>query len=162
MAAHKELKTGSSAPSFELPDAEGKTVSLADMKGKWIILYFYPKDNTSGCTTEAIDFTSMLPGLHSLNCEVIGISPDSCKSHQKFIQQHSLMVQLLSDIDKKVLEQYGVWQLKKLYGNEYYGVSRTTFLIDPDGKIRHIWKNVKVKGHVDDVKQKLIKLQEEA
>lgn len=162
MATHKELKAGSKAPLFKLPDADGNTVSLADLKGKWIILYFYPKDNTSGCTTEALDFTSSLPELHSLNCDVIGISPDSCKSHQKFIQQHSLMVKLLSDENKTVLEKYGVWQLKKLYGNEYYGVSRTTFIIDTEGKIRHIWNNVKVNGHVDDVKKKLIELQKEA
>lgn len=161
MAENKELKTGIKAPAFKLPDAEGKTVSLSDYKGKWLVLYFYPKDNTSGCTTEAVDFTSSLPELHSMNADVIGISPDSCKSHQKFMIKHSLMVTLLSDEEKTVLQKYGVWQLKKMYGNEYYGVSRTTFLIDPDGKIRHIWNNVKVNGHTTEVKEMIKKMQSE-
>lgn len=159
MAENKELKIGNKAPLFKLPDADGNTISLADLKGKWVILYFYPKDNTSGCTTEAVDFTSSLPELHKMNAEVIGISPDSCKSHQKFIQKHDLLVTLLSDEEKTVLQKYGVWQLKKMYGNEYYGVSRTTFLIDTDGKIRHIWNNVKVNGHIEEVKLKLAELQ---
>ena len=94
-----------------------------------------------------------------MNAEIIGVSPDSCTSHQKFIVKHSLMVTLLSDENKGMLEKYGVWQLKKMYGKDYYGVVRTTFLIDPDGKIRHIWKSVKVKGHIEDVKSKLKELQ---
>ncbi len=159
MAENKELKTGTKAPSFKLPDAEGSIVSLSDLKGKWVVLYFYPKDNTSGCTTEAVDFTTSIPELRGLNAEVIGISPDSCKSHQKFILKHNLMVTLLSDEEKTVLQKYGVWQLKKMYGNEYYAVARTTFLIDPDGKIRFIWNNVKVNGHTDEVIDKLRELQ---
>ncbi len=159
MAEHKELKTGVRAPAFKLPDAEGNPVSLADYKGKWLVLYFYPKDNTSGCTTEAVDFTGSLPEFRGMNAEIIGVSPDSCTSHQKFIVKHSLMVTLLSDENKGMLEKYGVWQLKKMYGKDYYGVVRTTFLIDPDGKIRHIWKSVKVKGHIEDVKSKLKELQ---
>ena len=159
MAENKELNPGAIAPAFELPDSQGNLIPLSAMKGKWVILYFYPKDNTSGCTTEAVDFTSSIAELRKLNTEVIGISPDSCKSHQKFIQNHGLMVTLLSDVEKKVLNKYGVWQLKKMYGNEYYGVARTTFLIDPDGKIRYVWNNVKVNGHSDEVKTKLIELQ---
>ncbi len=161
MVENKELKTGLNAPPFKLPDAEGNTVSLSDMKGKWVILYFYPKDSTSGCTIEAVDFTSSMPELRKINVEVIGISPDSCKSHQKFIQNHDLLVTLLSDEEKTVLRKYGVWQLKKMYGKEHYGVSRTTFLIDTEGKIRFIWNNVKVNGHVDEVKSKLIELQKQ-
>jgi peroxiredoxin Q/BCP len=159
MTEHKELKIGVKAPAFKLPDAEGNTVSLADYKGKWFVLYFYPKDSTSGCTTEAVDFTGSLPDFRSKNAEVVGVSPDSCKSHQKFIVKHSLMVTLLSDEEKTVLEKYGVWQLKKMYGKDYYGVVRTTFLIDPEGKIRHIWNNVKVNGHIDEVKNRLKELQ---
>lgn len=159
MAENRELKQGIKAPAFKLPDSDGNSVSPGDMKGKWLILYFYPKDNTRGCTTEALDFTANLPELHRMNAEVIGISPDSCKSHQKFIQNHNLQVKLLSDEEKKVLQRYGVWQLKKLYGNEYYGVSRTTFLIDTTGKIRHIWNNVNVNGHIDAVISVLKELQ---
>lgn len=160
MSQIKQLKIGSKAPSFSLSDAEGNKVSLKDYAGKWLVLYFYPKDNTSGCTTEAVDFTSSLPELQKLNCNVAGISPDSCKSHQKFILKHNLMVTLLSDEDKKVLEKYGVWVTKKMYGREYFGVSRTTFLIDPTGKIQHIWENVKVKNHAAEVLEKLKELQQ--
>ena len=160
MSQIKQLKIGSKAPSFSLPDDEGNKVSLKDYARKWLVLYFYPKDNTSGCTTEAVDFTSSLPELQKLNCNVTGISPDSCKSHQKFILKHNLMVTLLSDEDKKVLEKYGVWVTKKMYGREYFGVSRTTFLIDPTGKIKHIWENVKVKNHTAEVLEKLKELQQ--
>ena len=159
MSQIKQLKIGNKAPSFSLPDSKGNKVSIKDYSGKWLVLYFYPKDNTSGCTTEAIDFTSSLPEFNKLNCHVAGISPDSCKSHQKFILKHNLMVTLLSDEEKTVLEKYGVWKLKKMYGREYYGVSRTTFLIDTSGKIVHIWENVKVKNHIDEVMNKLKELQ---
>lgn len=159
MAENKELEAASRAPGFILPDAAGNPVSLSSMKGKWVILYFYPKDSTSGCTTEAVDFTLSLHEINKMNAVVIGVSPDSCKSHQKFIQKHGLQVTLLSDEEKTILQKYGVWQVKKMYGNEYYGVVRTTFLIDDKGVIRYIWKNVKVNGHVDDVKFKLAELQ---
>jgi peroxiredoxin Q/BCP len=160
MAENKQLKTGIKAPDFKLPDASGDMVSISQYKNKWLVLYFYPKDSTSGCTTEAVDFTSSLPELRGLNTEVVGISPDSCKSHQKFIMKHNLAVTLLSDEEKKVLQKYGVWQIKQMYGKEYPGVVRTTFLIGPDGKIKHIWNNVRVKDHVHDVVQKVKELQQ--
>jgi len=138
MAENKLLKIGNKAPDFKLPDASGAAVSLKDFKDKWLILYFYPKDNTSGCTTEAIDFTGRLPEFKKLNALVAGVSPDSYKSHQKFIENHDLAVILLSDENKSVLEKYGVWQIKKMYGKEHYGVVRSTFIIGPDGKIKHI------------------------
>ena len=159
MAENKQLKIGNKAPDFKLPETSGETVSLKDYKDKWLILYFYPKDSTSGCTTEAVDFTGSLPEFKKLNAAVVGISPDSCKSHQKFITKYDLAVTLLSDEEKTVMEKYGVWQLKKMYGKDYMGVVRTTFLIDPDGKIKHIWNNVKVAGHVEDVLMKLKELQ---
>lgn len=159
MAENKQLKIGNKAPDFKLPETSGETVSLKDYKDKWLVLYFYPKDSTSGCTTEAVDFTGSLPEFKKLNTAVVGISPDSCKSHQKFITKHDLAVTLLSDEEKTVMEKYGVWQLKKMYGKDYMGVVRTTFLIGPDGKIKHIWNNVKVSGHVEDVLIKLKELQ---
>ncbi len=153
-----ELKAGDLAPEFCLPDADEKEVCLKDFRGKWVVLYFYPKDNTSGCTREAIDFTEHLEEIEKLGAVVLGVSPDSTKSHVKFREKHNLKVTLLSDPEHKVLEMYGVWQLKKMYGREYYGVVRSTFLIDPDGKIAHIWRKVKVKGHVDDVINRLKEL----
>jgi len=159
MAENKQLKIGNKAPDFKLPDASGDLISLKDYKDKWLILYFYPKDNTSGCTTEAIDFTGSLSDFKKLNASVAGVSPDSCRSHQKFIEKHDLAVTLLSDEEKTVLTKYGVWQLKKMYGKDYFGVARTTFIIGPDGKIRHIWNNVKVEGHIGEVLDKLKELQ---
>ncbi len=159
MAENKQLKIGNKAPDFKLPDASGEMVSLKDFKDRWLVLYFYPKDNTSGCTTEAIDFTGSLPEFKKLNASVAGVSPDSCKSHQRFIENHDLAVILLSDENKTVLEKYGVWQLKKMYGKEHYGVVRSTFIIGPDLKIRHIWNSVKVTGHITEVLNKLKELQ---
>ncbi|MBU7026238.1 MAG: thioredoxin-dependent thiol peroxidase [Theionarchaea archaeon] len=149
------------APDFCLPDKDSNNVCLKDFKGKWIVLYFYPKDNTKGCTLEALDFTENLMEFETMNAVVIGVSPDSVKSHQSFAERHQLQVMLLSDPDHTVLEQYGVWQLKKMYGREYYGVVRSTFLINPEGVIVHSWRNVKVKNHVNIVKEKLQELQKE-
>ncbi|NOX38255.1 MAG: thioredoxin-dependent thiol peroxidase [Calditrichaeota bacterium] len=153
------MSVGDQAPDFCLPDASEREVCLKDFRGKWVILYFYPKDNTSGCTTEAVDFTRHLPDYHALNAVVVGISPDSCQSHRKFIDKFGLKVQLLSDPDQRVLKQYGVWQKKKMYGREYMGVVRSTFLIDPEGKVAYIWPKVKVAGHADAVLKKLQELQ---
>ncbi len=155
----EKLEIGKKAPDFCLPDQNNKEVCLEDFRGKWVILYFYPKDNTSGCTREAIDFTEHLDEINSLNAVVLGVSPDSVKSHVRFREKHGLKVTLLSDPEHEVLETYGAWQLKKMYGREYYGVVRSTFLIDPEGKIAFIWPKVKVKGHVEAVIEKLKELQ---
>ena len=126
-----------------------------------MVLYFYPKDNTPGCTREAQDFTENLEEFEKLNAVVIGISPDSVESHKKFRKKKNLKVILLSDSEHKVIESYDAWKLKKTRGREYYGVVRTTYLIDPEGKIAYVWKNVRVKGHVDAVKKKLEELKGE-
>ncbi len=146
---------GDAAPQFCLPGMDGQEVCLDDFKGKWLVLYFYPKDNTSGCTREAVDFTLALPTLNSLGAEVLGISRDSPASHKKFAEKHSLEIKLASDADHKVTEAYEAWALKKMYGKESYGVVRSTFLIDPQGKLAHAWKKVSVKGHVEAVEEKL-------
>lgn len=147
------------SPDFTLRNASGEDVTLSDFRGKWVILYFYPKDNTSGCTQEAVDFSSLMPSFSERDAVIIGVSPDKQQSHVNFISKHDLKVELLSDPDHSVLEMYGVWQKKKLYGKEYYGVVRTTFLIDKEGIIRRKWDKVKVKGHADDVYQSLCSLQ---
>ena len=131
---------------------------LKDFRNKWIILYFYPKDNSKGCTLEAIEFTNNFQTLQELDTVILGISPDSIKSHQNFAQKHNLKFILLSDPQHKVLEKYGVWQLKKMYGKEYMGVIRSTYIINPEGLIEKEWKKVRVKGHVEEVKKELIKL----
>ncbi len=153
-----ELKTGQSATDFSLPDQNSKLISLKDFKSKWLVLYFYPKDNTPGCTIEAIDFTKYLKDFEKLGAVVLGISPDSPESHCKFIEKQNLKITLLSDPEHKVLEKYGVWKLKSMYGNQYWGVHRSTFLIDPQGKIVHVWYGVKPVGHVEEVKKKLEEL----
>jgi len=152
------LKEGDLAPDFCLPDEEGKEVCLSSLKGKWVILYFYPKDNTSGCTKEAISFTERIEDFKRLNAEVLGLSKDSVKSHLSFKNKHGLKVKLLSDESAEVLKKYGAWGKKKMYGREVEGTIRTTFLIDPNGRIRKIWRNVKVEGHVDQVFEALKEL----
>ncbi|MFX1317167.1 MAG: thioredoxin-dependent thiol peroxidase [Promethearchaeota archaeon] len=154
-----ELKVGDKAPDFCLPNPENKKECLKDYKGKYVILYFYPKDNSPGCTTEAIGFTGILPELQELDAIVIGISPDTPESHANFIKKKNLKVTLLSDIDKVALKKYGVWGLKKFRGKTYAGVTRTTFLINPEGEIAHIWPKVSVKGHPEEVKNILTELQ---
>jgi len=149
---------GDKAPLFSLKNKDGKAFSLKEFAGKWVALYFYPKDDTPGCTQEAKDFTALLPEFRKNNAAVLGISPDSEKSHAGFIDKHGLAVELLSDPDHKVLESYGVWQKKMNYGKEYMGVARTTFLIDPEGVIRQVWEKVKVDDHAEDVKATLCKL----
>jgi peroxiredoxin Q/BCP len=153
-----DLKVGDPAPDFCLPDKDNKEVCLKDFKGKYVVVYFYPKDNTPGCTTEAIGFTGILPELQKLNSDVIGISPDSPESHTKFIEKKNLKVTLLSDLDKKVIKSYGKWGKKKFKGKEYMGVTRSTFLINPEGKIAHVWPKVSVNGHAEEVKIKLTEL----
>lgn len=145
------VEVGDAAPEFCLPAGDEQEICLNSYHGKWVILYFYPKDNTSGCTREAVDFTASLDAIHTLGADVLGISRDTPASHRKFAEKHELEVKLLSDPDHKVIDAYGVWALKKMYGREGYGVIRSTFLIDPDGRITHIWRSVKVKGHVEAV-----------
>lgn len=152
------VKESYKAPDFCLPDQNDKEVCLKDYKGKWVVLYFYPKDNTSGCTKEAIGFTEMKKEFEKMGAIILGVSPDSTKSHRNFIEKKNLKITLLSDQEHKVLEAYGAWQLKKMYGREYYGVVRSTFLISPDGKIAFIWPKVKVAGHVENVLEKLKEL----
>jgi peroxiredoxin Q/BCP len=151
----KMVEAGYDAPSFCLPDQDGREVCLEEFSGRWVVLYFYPKDNTTGCTKEALDFTQSLEDFRDLGAEVLGISPDSPKSHQKFREKHGIEVRLLSDPDHRVLEAYGAWGAKKMYGKEYQGVLRSTAIIDPEGKIARIWKKVRVKGHVEGVKGEL-------
>ena len=150
-----KLSVGNNAPDFMLKDHSGKEVSLKEFKGKWVVLYFYPKDDTPGCTIEANEFTRFSFEFQKLNAVILGISPDTCESHQKFMQKYSLTITLLSDTEHKALEKYGVWQLKKKYGKEYMGVVRTTYLINPDGKIAHVWEKVSVDSHAEDVLMRL-------
>ena len=149
------LKVGDKAPEVTLPNQDGVEISLRDLEGKWVVLYFYPKDNTPGCTTEACEFTEALPTFDGLNAVILGISPDSPKKHANFIAKKDLLITLLSDENKEVCEKYGVWQLKKNYGKEYMGVVRSTFLISPEGNIAALWEKVRVKGHVEAVQTKL-------
>jgi peroxiredoxin Q/BCP len=154
------IEEGKRAPNFCLENDEGKKVCLEDFKGKWIVLYFYPKDNTPGCTKEAEDFSERTDEFDKLNAVVLGVSPDSVESHRKFKEKRNLKVILLSDESKEILKTYGVWQKKKMYGREYFGVVRTTYLIDPEGTVKKVWKRVRVKGHADKVLETLRKLQE--
>jgi thioredoxin-dependent peroxiredoxin len=146
-----ELKIGDPAPRFCLPDQDGREISLEQLRGQQVVLYFYPKDNTSGCTVEALDFSAMKKAFESRNCLILGVSPDSVKSHKNFCLKRDLMHLLLSDTERSVLQLYGVWQKKKLYGREFEGVVRSTFLIDMEGNIAGIWRKVKVQGHAAEV-----------
>ncbi|MCE7744373.1 MAG: thioredoxin-dependent thiol peroxidase [Candidatus Heimdallarchaeota archaeon] len=154
-----KVNIGDSAPTFCLPDKDGNEICLENYKGKWVILYFYPKDLTSGCTIQAIDFTASLPEFDKMNTVVLGVSPDSPKSHQKFVDKHELKVLLLSDEEKTVLEAYGAWGEKSMYGKTHFGVTRSTVVIDPEGKVAETWNKVKAAGHIDSVKEKLKELQ---
>jgi peroxiredoxin Q/BCP len=153
------VQIDSVALDFCLPNQDDVEICLRDLRGKWIVLYFYPKDSTPGCTTEACDFSDAAPDFGSLNAIVIGISADSTKKHRDFIEKKDLFITLLSDEDTSMLQEYGVWQLKKNYGKEYMGIVRTTLIIDPQGVIKAIWKNVKVKEHAKEVMKKLQELQ---
>ena len=147
------------APEFCLPNQDETEICLRDLAGKWVVLYFYPKDNTPGCTTEACDFTNELEEFEELDAVILGVSPDSPKKHRNFIEKKNLKITLLSDEDKEVLKAYGAWGLKKMYGKEYEGVIRSTFIINPEGQIAHEWKKVRVKGHIEEVKNKLKEIQ---
>ncbi|MHB8872014.1 MAG: thioredoxin-dependent thiol peroxidase [Melioribacteraceae bacterium] len=149
------LEIGKKAPAFSLFDGSGKKVSLSDFKGKKVILYFYPKDMTSGCTQEACDFRDALPNFRKIKAVVLGVSIDSTASHKKFADKYDLPFTLLSDEKKEVVEKYGVWKEKSMYGKKYMGIERTTFIIDEEGKIQNIFPKVKVAGHVNEVMQVL-------
>lgn len=142
---------GSTAPEFTLPRDGGGEVSLSDLRGKQVVLYFYSKDDTSGCTKEAINFTMHLPAFDGAGAVILGVSKDSVAKHDKFRDKHALGVTLLSDEDSDVCERYGVWVEKSMYGKKYMGIERATFLIDADGKIARAWRKVKVPGHAEEV-----------
>jgi len=145
------LKEGDSAPAFVLPGAGGGKVSLADFAGKKVVLYFYPKDDTSGCTKEAIEFNALREKFAKAKTAVVGMSPDSAKSHDKFREKYDLALPLAADESKATLADYGVWVEKSMYGRKYMGVERSTFLIDGRGKIARIWRKVKAPGHAEEV-----------
>ena len=149
---------GDKAPAFALPDQNDAMRTDEEYRGSWVILYFYPKDNTSACTAEALAFSAVYEELAELGVPVVGVSPDSVESHRKFIQKHDLHLTLLADPSHEVIEAYGVWVQKKMYGREYMGVERSTFLISPDGLIMEIWRKVRVKGHVEEVSARLREL----
>jgi peroxiredoxin Q/BCP len=146
-----EIEPGQPAPDVTLPRDGGGTVSLADFHGKKVVLYFYPKDDTSGCTTESVGFTAALPEFEAAGAVVVGVSKDSVKSHDKFRDKHGLGVVLLSDEGSDVCERFGVWMEKSMYGKKYMGIDRSTFLIDREGRIARVWRKVKVPGHVEEV-----------
>ena len=142
---------GQTAPDFTLPRDGGTDVTLSALRPGKVVLYFYPKDDTPGCTTEALDFTSRLADFNAADAQVIGISKDSVKAHDKFCKKHGLRIILASDEDGHTCEDYGVWVEKSMYGKTYMGVERTTFLIDGTGKVARVWPKVSVKGHAEDV-----------
>ena len=141
------LEVGKKAPAFKLKNQDGKVISLSDLKGKKVVLYFYPKDDTPGCTKEASAFRDEFPKFGGLNAVILGVSPDSLESHQKFIAKYKLPFDLLSDEKKEVVEKYEVWKEKNNYGKKYMGVERTTYLLDENGVITKIFNHVKVEGH---------------
>lgn len=149
------LEVGQKAPDFNLLDENGENISLSTFKGKNIVLYFYPKDDTPGCTKESIAFSGLKDEFEANNTVILGASKDSVKKHQNFIKKHDLTVKLLVDDEGKLCEDYTVWVLKKLYGREYMGIERATFLIGTDGNIKNIWRKVKVKGHAEEVLETL-------
>ncbi|PFO07247.1 thioredoxin-dependent thiol peroxidase [Bacillus sp. AFS076308] len=147
------IEIGVQAPDFELRATNGENVSLADFRGKNIVLYFYPKDMTPGCTTQACDFRDYHQSFTELDCVILGVSPDSQVKHEKFIEKYNLPFLLLVDDEHKVSETYEVWKLKKNFGKEYMGIERSTFVIDKEGKLVKEWRKVKVQGHVEEALQ---------
>jgi len=147
----KQLKIGQKAPAFALPNQDGKIIRLSDFKGKKVVLYFYPKDDTPGCTKESCAFRDGLDEIHDSGAMVLGISGDSVDSHKKFAKKFKLNFPLLSDEKKTVLQAYGVWKEKSLYGRKFMGIERTTFIIDKQGKLDDIFEKVKVDGHLEEV-----------
>ncbi|GIO56543.1 MULTISPECIES: thioredoxin-dependent thiol peroxidase [Paenibacillus] len=146
-----QFAVGDMVPDFTLPASTGEEITLSSFRGRKVVLYFYPKDNTPACTQEACDFRDALPQIEAKGAVVLGISPDELKSHGKFAEKYSLPFPLLSDKDHHVSEMYGVWQLKKMYGREFWGVVRSTFLIDEEGRLIKEWRKLRVAGHAGDV-----------
>ena len=153
------IKIDEKAPEFCLANQDDVEICLRDLKGKWIVLYFYPKDNTPGCTTEACEFTEASPDFSELDAIIIGVSADSTKKHRNFIEKKDLGITLLSDESTQMMQEYGVWQLKKNYGKEYMGIVRTTLIINPEGIVKAVFEKVRVKEHVAKVKEELELLQ---
>jgi len=153
------IEVGKMAPDFSLEATNGETIRLSDLKGKNVVLYFYPKDMTPGCTTEACDFRDQHEQFGEIGAVILGISPDPIELHKKFMEKYGLPFLLLSDEDHSVAEEYDVWKLKKNFGKEYMGIERSTFVIDKEGKVAKEWRKVKVKGHVEEalnfIKEKL-------
>lgn len=149
------ITVGQKAPNLCLPDMNEKETCLDDFRGKWVVLYFYPKENTSGCTIEATDFSTLKDEFRALDAEIIGVSVDSAASHRGFAKKHALTITLLSDADRRVVSNWGAWGKKKLYGKEYEGTIRSTFLIDPKGTVRAVWEKVSVRNHAADVLERL-------
>ncbi|MHC4993764.1 MAG: thioredoxin-dependent thiol peroxidase [Planctomycetota bacterium] len=154
------IEVGKKAPAFTLTDQNGDKVKLADQAGQWTVLYFYPKDDTPGCTIQACEFTDSIKKFEKIDANVLGCSPDDATSHQKFIAKHKLKITLLSDPNHKTMEKYGAWGEKNMYGKIKEGVIRSTVIIDPASKIAHHWKRVKTKGHAMAVHEKLVELRE--
>jgi len=158
MVIQMAVDVGDPAPEICLPDMDGNEFCLADARGSFVVLYFYPKDNSSGCTLEAKDFTAEAAAFTGEGARVIGIGPDSRESHRKFVEKQNLDLTLLSDPEHLSMEAFGVWAKKRMYGKEYMGVERSTFIIDPDGRIAAAWRAVKVKGHAAAVLERLREL----
>jgi peroxiredoxin Q/BCP len=149
------VEKGSKAPDFTLATDEGGEVTLSKLRGKKVVLYFYPKDDTPGCTVQACDFRDATPAFEKLDAVVLGVSPDSVESHAKFRKKHGLNFPLLADVDHEVAEAYGVWKEKSMYGRKFMGIERSTFLIDEKGTVQEVWRKVKPKGHAEMLEQVL-------
>ena len=148
--------SGQTAPPFCLPDSQGNEVCLAQYRGKWVVLYFYPRDNTPGCTLEALSFNNALESFAEMGAQVLGVSTDTPESHQRFADRHNLSILLLSDAGHRVIEAYHSWKPKKIFGKEVLGTQRDTFLIDPHGDVVEVWRKVSPKGHADEVREALV------
>jgi peroxiredoxin Q/BCP len=152
------IEVGQKAPAFTLTNHAGEKITLDKLKGKWAVLYFYPKDDTPGCTVEACEFTAGLRGFQGIGAEVYGVSPDSVESHAAFREKHKLKVPLLADPSRRMLTDYAAWGMKNMYGKQVEGVIRSTVLVDPEGNVAHHWKAVRAEGHAGHVKKKIEEL----
>lgn len=161
MSAASRIEIGDPAPDFRLPADGGREIALSELRGKPVVLYLYPRDDTSGCTREALDFTEKLPEFEAAGAIVLGLSKDNTASHDRFIAKHGLKVTLLSDTSGEIAQSYGAWVEKSMYGRKYMGIDRSTFLIDGGGVLRRIWRKVKVPGHVEEVLAAVRELQGE-